>query len=153
MENEMGRINGGGDLFSLMMGVLKDGVIDIDGLAVEFSRLVGLLRPEESEEVIVSACRNLSRSFTSPSSKIVFITQRWIAPLMELLEVPKTRVCRLAMHCILLVSSCYESCSFKYEEIIVSLYFRVIFSRPPTYKSIVKDNTDFHENACLVGLG
>jgi hypothetical protein len=32
MENEMGQTNGGGDLFSLMMGVLKDGVIDIDGL-------------------------------------------------------------------------------------------------------------------------
>jgi hypothetical protein len=32
MENEMGKTNGGGDLFSLMMGVLKDGVIDIDGL-------------------------------------------------------------------------------------------------------------------------
>uniref|UniRef100_A0A6N2M3X4 Uncharacterized protein n=1 Tax=Salix viminalis TaxID=40686 RepID=A0A6N2M3X4_SALVM len=33
MENEMGQTNGGGDLSSLMMGVLKDGVIDIDGLA------------------------------------------------------------------------------------------------------------------------
>lgn len=32
MENEMGQTNGGGDLFRLMMGVLKDDVIDIDGL-------------------------------------------------------------------------------------------------------------------------
>ncbi|KAJ6693828.1 hypothetical protein OIU85_004596 [Salix viminalis] len=35
MENEMGQTNGGGDLFSLMMGVLKDGVIDIDGLVFD----------------------------------------------------------------------------------------------------------------------
>jgi hypothetical protein len=32
MESETGQTNGGGDLFRLMMGVLKDGVIDIDGL-------------------------------------------------------------------------------------------------------------------------
>uniref|UniRef100_A0A6N2MG50 Uncharacterized protein n=1 Tax=Salix viminalis TaxID=40686 RepID=A0A6N2MG50_SALVM len=140
MENEMGQTNGGGDLFSLMMGVLKDGVIDIDGLvfdeklppenlfplqsdaakagilkyeaaqsavalnAVEFSRLVGLLRPEESER---------------PEQKIVFITQHGLLPLMELLEVPKTRV---------------------------------IFSVLQLINQIVKDNTDFQENACLVGL-
>uniref|UniRef100_A0A6N2MRZ1 Protein kinase domain-containing protein n=1 Tax=Salix viminalis TaxID=40686 RepID=A0A6N2MRZ1_SALVM len=117
MENEMGQTNGGGDLFSLMMGVLKDGVIDIDGLvfdeklppenlfplqAVEFSRLVGLLRPEESEEKLISIFHQ------RPEQKIVFITQHGLLPLMELLEVPKTR--------------------------------------------IVKDNTDFQENACLVGL-
>lgn len=32
LEKEMGQTNGGGDLFRLMMGVLKDDVIDIDGL-------------------------------------------------------------------------------------------------------------------------
>ncbi|KAJ6297075.1 hypothetical protein OIU78_022743 [Salix suchowensis] len=135
MENEMGQTNGGGDLFSLMMGVLKDGVIDIDGLvfdeklppenlfplqAVEFSRLVGLLRPEESEEVIVSACQKLISIFHQrPEQKIVFITQHGLLPLMELLEVPKTRV---------------------------------IFSVLQLVNQIVKDNTDFQENACLVGL-
>ncbi|KAB5547998.1 hypothetical protein DKX38_011404 [Salix brachista] len=135
MENEMGQTNGGGDLFSLMMGVLKDGVIDIDGLvfdeklpsenlfplqAVEFSRLVGLLRPEESEEVIVSACQKLISIFHQrPEQKIVFITQHGLLPLMELLEVPKTRV---------------------------------IFSVLQLINQIVKDNTDFQENACLVGL-
>ncbi|KAG5241598.1 MAP3K epsilon protein [Salix suchowensis] len=135
MENEMGQTNGGGDLFSLMMGVLKDGVIDIDGLvfdeklppenlfplqAVEFSRLVGLLRPEESEEVIVSACQKLISIFHQrPEQKIVFITQHGLLPLMELLEVPKTCV---------------------------------IFSVLQLINQIVKDNTDFQENACLVGL-
>uniref|UniRef100_A0A6N2MVS0 Uncharacterized protein n=1 Tax=Salix viminalis TaxID=40686 RepID=A0A6N2MVS0_SALVM len=128
MENEMGQTNGGGDLFSLMMGVLKDGVIDIDGLvfdeklppenlfplqAVEFSRLVGLLRPEESEEKLISIFHQ------RPEQKIVFITQHGLLPLMELLEVPKTRV---------------------------------IFSVLQLINQIVKDNTDFQENACLVGL-
>ncbi|CAK7337960.1 unnamed protein product [Dovyalis caffra] len=124
MENEMGQTNGGGDLFRLMMGVLKDGVIDIDGLAfdeklppenlfplqaVEFSRLVGSLRPEESEDVIASACQKLISIFHQrPEQKIVFITQHGLLPLTELLKVPKTR--------------------------------------------IVKDNIDFQENACLVGL-
>lgn len=32
LENEMGQANGGGDLLRLMMGVLKDDVIDMDGL-------------------------------------------------------------------------------------------------------------------------
>lgn len=32
MENEMGQANGGGDLLRLVMGVLKDDDIDIDGL-------------------------------------------------------------------------------------------------------------------------
>ncbi|KAF9678659.1 hypothetical protein SADUNF_Sadunf07G0057900 [Salix dunnii] len=134
-ENELGQTNGGGDLFSLMMGVLKDGVIDIDGLvfdeklppenlfplqAVEFSRLVGSLRPEESEEVIVSACQKLISIFHQRAEqKIVFITQHGLLPLMELLEVPKTRV---------------------------------IFSVLQLINQIVKDNTDFQENACLVGL-
>ncbi|KAJ6774841.1 MITOGEN-ACTIVATED KINASE KINASE KINASE [Salix purpurea] len=135
MESEMGQANGGGDLFRLMMGVLKDGVIDIDGLdfgeklpaenlfplqAVEFSRLVGSLRPEESENVIASSCQKLVSIFHQrPEQKIVFITQHGLLPLMELLEVPKTRV---------------------------------ICSVLQLINQIVKDNTDFQENACLVGL-
>lgn len=136
MENEMGQENGGGgNLISFMMGYLKDDVIDIDGLvfderlpgenlfplqAVEFSRLVGMLRPEESEEVIVSACQKLIGIFHQrPEQKIVFVTQHGLLPLMELLEVPKTRV---------------------------------ICSVLQIINQIIRDNTDFQENACLVGL-
>lgn len=62
--------------------------------AVEFSRLVGSLRPDESEDVIVSACQKLISIFHQrPEQKIVFVTQHGLLPLMELLEVPKTRVC------------------------------------------------------------
>ncbi|XP_015575813.1 MAP3K epsilon protein kinase 1 isoform X2 [Ricinus communis] len=134
MEGEIGQPNGG-DLFRLMLGVIKDDVIDIDGLvfdeklpaenlfplqAVEFGRLVGSLRPEESEDVIVSACQKLIAIFHQrPEQKIVFVTQHGLLPLTELLEVPKTRV---------------------------------ICSVLQLINQIVKDNTDFQENACLVGL-
>ncbi|KAE8669701.1 MAP3K epsilon protein kinase 1 [Hibiscus syriacus] len=135
MEEEMGQSNGGGNLLRLMMGVLKDDVIDIDGLdfddklpaenlfplqAVEFSRLVGSLRPEESEDAIVTACQKLIAIFRQrPEQKVVFFSQRGLLPLMELLDVPKTRV----------------TCS------VLQLI-----------NHIVKENTDFQENACLVGF-
>ncbi|PIA42292.1 hypothetical protein AQUCO_02000029v1 [Aquilegia coerulea] len=135
MENETGQTNGG-DLLRFMMGVLREDVIDIDGLqgfdekfpggnlfplqAVEFSRLVGSLKPEEPEDAIVSACQKLIAFFHErPEQKIVFITQHGLLPLLELLEVPKTRV----------------TCSV----------LQII-------NEIIKDNTDFQENACLVGM-
>ncbi|PPD97932.1 hypothetical protein GOBAR_DD05005 [Gossypium barbadense] len=135
MEEEMGQSNGGGNLLRLMMGVLKDDVIDIDGLdfedklpaenlfplqAVEFGRLVGSLRPEESEDAIVTACQKLIAIFHQrPEQKIVFVSQRGLLPLMELLDVPKTRV---------------------------------ICSVLQLLNHIIKENTDFQENACLVGF-
>ncbi|TYH86083.1 hypothetical protein ES332_D01G017500v1 [Gossypium tomentosum] len=135
MEEEMGQSNGGGNLLRLMMGVLKDDVIDIDGLdfedklpaenlfplqAVEFGRLVGSLRPEESEDAIVTACQKLIAIFHQrPEQKIVFVSQRGLLPLMELLDVPKTRV---------------------------------ICSVLQLINHIIKENTDFQENACLVGF-
>ncbi|XP_022998374.1 MAP3K epsilon protein kinase 1-like isoform X1 [Cucurbita maxima] len=134
MENEMGQVNGGDDLLRLVMGVLNDDV-DIDGLvfdeklpgenlyplpAVEFGRLVGSLRPDEPEDVIVSACHKLIAIFHHrPEQKIVYVTQHGLLPLTELLEVPKTRI----------------TCS------VLQLI-----------NQIVKDNDDFQENACLVGL-
>ncbi|KAK7404350.1 hypothetical protein VNO78_05179 [Psophocarpus tetragonolobus] len=135
-ESEIGHANNGGNLLHrVMIGVLKDDVIDIDGLvfdeklpgenlfplqAVEFSKLVGSLKPEESEDVIVSACQKLIGIFHQrPEQKIVFVTQHGLLPLTDLLEVPKTRV---------------------------------ICSVLQLINQIVKDNTDFLENACLVGL-
>ncbi|KAF9624020.1 hypothetical protein IFM89_007718 [Coptis chinensis] len=134
MENETGHTNGG-DLLRFMMGVLREDVMDIDGLgfdekfpggnlyplqAVEFSRLVGCLKPEEPEEAIVSACHKLIAFFQErPEQKIVFVTQHGLLPLLELLDVPKTRV---------------------------------ICSVLQIINQIIKDNTDFQENACLVGM-
>lgn len=134
MEKELGHV-GGSDLLRLMMGVLKDDVIDMDGLgfddklpaenlfhlqAVEFRQLVSSLRPDESDDVILSACQKLTTFFHQrPEQKIVFVTQHGLLPLMELLEAPR---------------------------------IRVICSVLQLLNLIIKDNTDFQENACLVGL-
>ncbi|KAK7273700.1 hypothetical protein RIF29_14759 [Crotalaria pallida] len=87
---------------------LKEDAIDIDGLvfdekfqgenlfpfqAAEFGKLVGSLKPEESEDVIVSACQKLISIFHHrPEQKIVFVTQHGLLPLTDLLEVPATCV-------------------------------------------------------------
>ncbi|PIN06315.1 MEKK [Handroanthus impetiginosus] len=133
MEGESAQANG--DIIRLMMGALKEDVIDIDTLvfedklpaenlfrlqAVEFSKLVSSLRPDESEDVIVSACQKLTAFFHQrPEQKIVFVTQHGLLPLTELLEVPSTRV---------------------------------ICSVLQVLNQIIKNNTEFQENACLVGL-
>ncbi|CAN6809778.1 unnamed protein product [Brassica oleracea] len=135
MEGETGHSNDGGDLFRLMIGVLKDDVIDIDGLvfdekaspdnllplqAVEFSRLVSSLRPSETEDAIVTSCQKLVAMFRHrPEQKVVFVTQHGFLPVMDLLDSPKSRVTCAVLQLI---------------------------------NEIIKDNTDFQENACLVGL-
>ncbi|KZV47026.1 hypothetical protein F511_16413 [Dorcoceras hygrometricum] len=134
MEHESSQANGG-DLLRLMMGVLKEDVIDFDALgfedklpaenlfhlqAVEFSKLVSSLSPDEPEDVIVSSCQKLISFFRQrPEQKIVFITQHGFLPLMDLLELPRPRA---------------------------------ICSVLQVLNQIIKDNTDFQENACLVGL-
>lgn len=140
MESEMEQANGGGDLLRLIMGVVEDNVMGIESLvfddrlpgenlfplqAVEFSRLVTSLRTDESEDVIVSACQKLIAIFHQrPEQKIVFVTQHGLLPLMELLDISKTEVSKTRVICAVL-------------QII---------------NQIIKDNTDFQENACLVGL-
>ncbi|CAN6920987.1 unnamed protein product [Brassica oleracea] len=127
--------NDGGDPFLLMMGVLKDDVVGIDGLvfnenvpaenlyplqAVEFSRLVSFLRPDESEDAIVSSSEKLVVIFRQrPEQKAVFVTQHGFLPLMDLLDAPKSPV---------------------------------IYAVLQLINETVKDNTEFKENACLVGL-
>ncbi|KNA04803.1 hypothetical protein SOVF_196330 [Spinacia oleracea] len=135
MENEMGQANGG-NLLRVMIRALKEDVIDIDSSlvfddkmpgenlfplqAVEFSRLIASLRPEEPEDVIVNACLKLIAFFNQRSEqKVVFVKQHGLLPLMELLEVPRPRV---------------------------------ICSVLQVINQIIKDNTDFQENACHVGL-
>ncbi|KAK1385449.1 MAP3K epsilon protein kinase 1 [Heracleum sosnowskyi] len=134
MENELGRASGG-DLLRIVMGVLKEDATGNDGLgfddnmpadnlfhlqAVEFSKLVSTLRPNEPEDVVVSACRKIIAFFHQrPEQKYVFITQHGLLPLMELLENPRTGV----MCAVLQVLN-----------------------------QIIKDNTDYLENACLVGF-
>ncbi|XP_020573875.1 MAP3K epsilon protein kinase 1-like [Phalaenopsis equestris] len=61
--------------------------------SVEFSKLVGLLKPEQPEYVILSACKKLVSFFVQrPEQKHVFVSQHGFLPLIDLLEVPRNRV-------------------------------------------------------------
>ena len=52
------------------------------------------LRPDESEDAIVSSCQKLVVMFRQrPEQKAVFVTQHGFLPLMDLLDIPKPRVC------------------------------------------------------------
>ncbi|KAL8105624.1 hypothetical protein AgCh_029434 [Apium graveolens] len=60
---------------------------------VEYSRLISSLRPDEPEDVLVSACQKLTAFFhQSPEQRLGFLTQHGFVPLVELLEVPNIRV-------------------------------------------------------------
>lgn len=124
--------------------------------AVEFSRLAGSLRPDESEDVIVSACQKLTAIFNQrPEQKIVFATQHGLLPLMELLDVPKTRVCLLFYYFSWLIFKVnfQQRCQLGYVDGFV--YFglmQVICAVLQIINQIIRDNFDFQENACLVGL-
>ncbi|XP_024545433.1 MAP3K epsilon protein kinase 1 isoform X1 [Selaginella moellendorffii] len=66
--------------------------------AVEVTRLIGLLKPEEPEEAIVSTCQKLVSVFREfPEQKSHLILQHGIMPLLEMLEVNNNRV----MHAVL----------------------------------------------------
>ncbi|KAG0501792.1 hypothetical protein HPP92_001864 [Vanilla planifolia] len=93
----------GGKLLKYVMEVIDiDGPVFEDNLptenifliqSVEFSKLVGMLKPEEPEDVILSACHKLLAFFVQrPEQKHVFISQHGFFPLMDLLEVPRNRV-------------------------------------------------------------
>lgn len=108
------------------------------------------MRPDEPEDVIVSACQKLTAFFQQrPEEKFVFITQHGLLPLVDLLEVPKSRVCSIRF-LILYNSSC---------DIIIALKVMFsLFSKQVTcavlqvLNQIIKDNNEFLENACLIGL-
>lgn len=60
--------------------------------------MIASLRPEEPEDVIVNACLKLIAFFNQRSEqKVVFVKQHGLLPLMELLEVPRPRVCNFSI--------------------------------------------------------
>ncbi|WOH13156.1 hypothetical protein DCAR_0832665 [Daucus carota subsp. sativus] len=61
--------------------------------AVEYSKLVATLRPDEPEDVIVYACQKLAAFFHErPEQKFVFLTQHSFLSLVELFEISENRV-------------------------------------------------------------
>jgi hypothetical protein len=60
---------------------------------VEFNKVVGLLKPEEPEQVIIPACQKLIVFFTQrPETKETFMSQHGFLPLLELLDLKKPQV-------------------------------------------------------------
>ncbi|CAI9762247.1 unnamed protein product [Fraxinus pennsylvanica] len=121
--------------------------------AVEFSKLVSPLRPDEPEDVIVSSCQILTTFFQQrQEQKIVFITQHGLLPLMELLEVPRTRVCSpyQAQSLLLAPTELCDICYLHYWHYYYEISGHLLCAASP--ESHNQRNTDFQENACLVGL-
>ncbi|PKU75336.1 MAP3K epsilon protein kinase 1-like [Dendrobium catenatum] len=93
----------GGKLLDYVMDVIDiDGPVFEENLpaenifliqSVEFNKLVGLLKPEKPEDVILSACQKLLSFFVQrPEQKHVFVSQHGFLPLIDLLEIPRNRV-------------------------------------------------------------
>lgn len=56
-----------------------------------------MLKPEEPDDVILSACQKLLSFFIQrPEQKNVFVSQYGFLPLIDLLEVPRNRVSAFA---------------------------------------------------------
>lgn len=112
--------------FSPLMGApdeINNGLQDLVTVrtqSVEITRLVGLLKPEESEDSIIKACQRLVSIFREhPELKAQWISQHGIMPFMEMLEMKNNRVLLAVLQVI---------------------------------NQLAKDNSNFQENACLVGL-
>lgn len=60
---------------------------------MEFNKVVGFLKPEESEQVIIPACQKLTVFFTRrPETKETFMSQHGFLQLIELLDLKKPQV-------------------------------------------------------------
>ncbi|KAJ7536364.1 hypothetical protein O6H91_12G066000 [Diphasiastrum complanatum] len=98
----------GPDLFSAMINVVNDEEIDSNGLvfeskaegrdyyakqALEVTRLIGLLKPEESEEIVITACQKLiSICRELPEQRTHLISQHGVMPILEMLELNNNRI-------------------------------------------------------------
>ncbi|XP_072971497.1 MAP3K epsilon protein kinase 1-like isoform X1 [Typha angustifolia] len=100
-ENHIGQRNGG-KLLEFVMDIDIDGSVFDENMpgdnlfplqSVEFNKMVGQLKPEEPEDVILSASQKLMVLFNQrPEQKQTYMSQHGFLPLLELLEVPKNRV-------------------------------------------------------------
>ncbi|KAF3336305.1 serine/threonine-protein kinase sepA-like protein [Carex littledalei] len=69
--------------------------------SVEFNKVVGLLKPEEPEQVIIPACQKLTVFFTRrPETKETFMSQHGFLQLIELLDLKKPQITVLVLQII-----------------------------------------------------
>lgn len=68
---------------------------DCKNQAMEITRLVSLLKPDEPEEAVISACQKLVAIFQEyPEQRAHLISQHGFIPLVEMLDVNNNRVGR-----------------------------------------------------------
>uniref|UniRef100_A0A175YQP2 non-specific serine/threonine protein kinase n=2 Tax=Daucus carota subsp. sativus TaxID=79200 RepID=A0A175YQP2_DAUCS len=96
-ETSNGHHQGSVDILPAMNANGVDDGLPTDDLfhqqAVEYSKLVATLRPDEPEDVIVYACQKLAAFFHErPEQKFVFLTQHSFLSLVELFEISENRV-------------------------------------------------------------
>ncbi|KAL1806815.1 hypothetical protein ACET3Z_029883 [Daucus carota] len=96
-ETSNGHHQGSVDILPAMSANGVDDGLPTDDLfhqqAVEYSKLVASLRPDEPEDVIVNACQKLAAFFHErPEQKFVFLTQHSFLSLVELFEISENRV-------------------------------------------------------------
>ncbi|KAK4798610.1 hypothetical protein SAY86_030936 [Trapa natans] len=135
MDNEPVQSNGGGNLLRLMMDALKDDVIDIDGLVFDEKLSGEHLFPLQAVEYgrLVASLR-----LEEPEDVIISACQKLIAIFNQR---PDQKLVFVSQHGLLPLM-----------ELLEHLNDRVIASVLQIINKIIKDNTDFQENACLIGL-
>ncbi|GER57856.1 protein kinase [Striga asiatica] len=134
MENESAQTNGG-DLLRLMMGVIKKDVIDIDTLGFEDKLPAENLFHLQAVEFgkLVSSLRP-----DEPEDVIVSSCQKLTTFFHQR---PEQKIVFITQHGLLPLL-----------ELLEVPRPRIICSVLQVLNQIIKDNTDFQENACLVGL-
>ncbi|KAG6553054.1 hypothetical protein Mapa_005391 [Marchantia paleacea] len=153
------------DLFQTMIDVVEDDEsIDIPHLgfeskeegrdflakqAMEITRLVNLLKPEEPEESIISACQNLVTIFRDyPEQKAHLISQHGIIPLMDMLEVNNNRV----IHAVLLLINqiIRDNVNFQENACLAGLIPVIInFAAPDRSREMRMQAASFIQQICL----
>lgn len=158
-----GERKNGNALFSLMMDVVKEDGIGIGGLgfegklahrdifpiqAVEVSRLISLLKPEQSEDMVVSACQKLVAMFQEcPDQKIIFFSQHGLMPLMEMLEVANNRVITSVLQ--ILNQLIKDNAAFQENACLIGLIPVIMkFSQPDNSREIRMQAAYFVQQLC-----
>eukprot|EP00249_Psilotum_nudum_P025064 c29365_g2_i3 orf=721-5196(+) len=153
----------GEDFFSAIINAAKEDGIDITDLgfenkvegpdiqakqAVEVARLIGVLKPDESEDAVIKACHRLVAIFHEHADqKSHLISQHGVMPFVEMLEVKNNRV----LHAVLQVINelAKDNPGFLENVCLVGLIPVIIsFGGPECSKEMRIQAADFVQQLC-----
>ncbi|CAM6114867.1 unnamed protein product [Calypogeia fissa] len=153
------------DLFQTMIDIVEgDDNIDITNIgfenreegrdylakqAMEITRLVSLLKPDESEDAVISACQKLVGIFRDyPEQKAHLISQHGIIPLVEMLDVSNNRVLHSVLQ--LLNQIIEDNVSFQENACLVGLIPMIMnFAAPERSREMRMQAAAFIQQICL----